>query len=103
MLLAPDEILGGLYGESLGAAFFGESMFARAPDASKAAKAARRRRLGPGLALRREDDAYEFLVADARTGGTTGAVRPGAITSPFSTTTICACRAHSINSCPPSP
>jgi len=31
------ELLGGLYGVSLGAAFFGESMFARAPDASKVA------------------------------------------------------------------
>ena len=30
-------LVGGLYGVSLGAAFFGESMFARAPDASKAA------------------------------------------------------------------
>src|SRR5262249_37568500 len=31
------ELQGGLYGVSLGAAFFGESMFARAPDASKVA------------------------------------------------------------------
>lgn len=31
------ELVGGLYGVSLGAAFFGESMFARAPDASKLA------------------------------------------------------------------
>lgn len=31
------ELVGGLYGLSLGAAFFGESMFARVPDASKAA------------------------------------------------------------------
>jgi leucyl/phenylalanyl-tRNA--protein transferase len=30
-------LVGGLYGVSLGAAFFGESMFAHAPDASKAA------------------------------------------------------------------
>lgn len=30
-------LVGGLYGVSLGAAFFGESMFAAAPDASKAA------------------------------------------------------------------
>jgi leucyl/phenylalanyl-tRNA--protein transferase len=30
-------LAGGLYGVSLGAVFFGESMFARAPDASKAA------------------------------------------------------------------
>jgi leucyl/phenylalanyl-tRNA--protein transferase len=34
------ELVGGLYGISLGAAFFGESMFARVPDASKAAFAA---------------------------------------------------------------
>ena len=32
-----DELVGGLYGVSLGAVFFGESMFARAPDASKIA------------------------------------------------------------------
>ncbi len=32
-----DELVGGLYGVSLGAAFFGESMFAEAPDASKVA------------------------------------------------------------------
>ncbi|MCG8422674.1 MAG: leucyl/phenylalanyl-tRNA--protein transferase [Proteobacteria bacterium] len=32
-----DELVGGLYGVSLGAAFFGESMFARADDASKIA------------------------------------------------------------------
>ena len=32
-----DELVGGLYGLSLGAAFFGESMFARAKDASKVA------------------------------------------------------------------
>lgn len=31
------ELVGGLYGVSLGAAFFGESMFAKAPDASKVA------------------------------------------------------------------
>ena len=31
------ELVGGLYGISLGAVFFGESMFARAPDASKVA------------------------------------------------------------------
>ncbi|HVK73530.1 MAG TPA: leucyl/phenylalanyl-tRNA--protein transferase [Kofleriaceae bacterium] len=33
-------LVGGLYGVSLGACFFGESMFARAPDASKIAFAA---------------------------------------------------------------
>jgi leucyl/phenylalanyl-tRNA--protein transferase len=32
-----DDLVGGLYGVSLGAIFFGESMFARAPDASKIA------------------------------------------------------------------
>jgi len=32
-----DELVGGLYGVSLGSAFFGESMFAREPDASKLA------------------------------------------------------------------
>lgn len=36
----PDTLAGGLYGVSLGAAFFGESMFAKAPDASKIAYAA---------------------------------------------------------------
>ncbi len=32
-----DELVGGLYGVSLGGAFFGESMFSRATDASKVA------------------------------------------------------------------
>ncbi|MBY9067151.1 leucyl/phenylalanyl-tRNA--protein transferase [Hyphomonas sp. WL0036] len=32
-----DQLVGGLYGVSLGGAFFGESMFSRAPDASKIA------------------------------------------------------------------
>jgi leucyl/phenylalanyl-tRNA---protein transferase len=32
-----DELVGGLYGVSLGSMYFGESMFARAPDASKIA------------------------------------------------------------------
>ncbi len=32
-----DQLVGGLYGVSLGAAFFGESMFHRAPNASKVA------------------------------------------------------------------
>ena len=32
-----ERLVGGLYGVSLGAAFFGESMFTRVPDASKAA------------------------------------------------------------------
>jgi len=34
---AGEELAGGLYGVSLGGAFFGESMFARRPDASKVA------------------------------------------------------------------
>jgi len=34
-----DELVGGLYGVSLGAAFFGESMFSRVDDASKVALA----------------------------------------------------------------
>jgi leucyl/phenylalanyl-tRNA--protein transferase len=45
-------LVGGLYGVSLGAAFFGESMFARAPDASKIAFVAAVRQLdawGVGL------------------------------------------------------
>jgi leucyl/phenylalanyl-tRNA--protein transferase len=39
------ELVGGLYGVSLGSAFFGESMFARVSDASKAAFAVLVRRL----------------------------------------------------------
>jgi len=39
------ELVGGLYGVSLGAAFFGESMFAKAPDASKIAFTASVRQL----------------------------------------------------------
>jgi leucyl/phenylalanyl-tRNA---protein transferase len=38
-------LVGGLYGVSLGAAFFGESMFAKAPDASKVAFVASVRQL----------------------------------------------------------
>jgi leucyl/phenylalanyl-tRNA--protein transferase len=34
---AGGELVGGLYGVSIGSVFFGESMFARAPDASKVA------------------------------------------------------------------
>jgi len=40
-----ETLAGGLYGVSLGAAFFGESMFARMPDASKIAFVALVRRL----------------------------------------------------------
>jgi leucyl/phenylalanyl-tRNA---protein transferase len=42
---ADGELKGGLYGVSLGAAFFGESMFAHAPDASKVAFASSVERL----------------------------------------------------------
>jgi leucyl/phenylalanyl-tRNA--protein transferase len=42
---AQGELVGGLYGVSLGGAFFGESMFARAPDASKIAFVATVRQL----------------------------------------------------------
>ena len=42
---ASGELQGGLYGVALGAIFFGESMFARAPDASKVALAALAQRL----------------------------------------------------------
>lgn len=42
---AQDELQGGLYGVSLGAAFFGESMFSRVPDASKVALATLAERL----------------------------------------------------------
>ncbi|HSK05644.1 MAG TPA: leucyl/phenylalanyl-tRNA--protein transferase [Kofleriaceae bacterium] len=40
-----ETLVGGLYGVSLGGAFFGESMFARAPDASKIAFVAAGRQL----------------------------------------------------------
>ena len=43
---APERLVGGLYGVSLGRAFFGESMFARESDASKIAFAALVRQLG---------------------------------------------------------
>jgi leucyl/phenylalanyl-tRNA--protein transferase len=47
-----DRLAGGLYGVSLGGAFFGESMFARVPDASKAAFVTLvRRLLAWGIAL----------------------------------------------------
>ncbi|MBN1495621.1 MAG: leucyl/phenylalanyl-tRNA--protein transferase, partial [Spirochaetes bacterium] len=41
-----DVLAGGLYGISLGRCFFGESMFTRAPNASKAAFITMVRRLG---------------------------------------------------------
>lgn len=43
-----DELVGGLYGVRLGAAFFGESMFSRATDASKVALVHLVRRLQAG-------------------------------------------------------
>jgi len=42
------ELVGGLYGVSLGAAFFGESMFSRTTDASKVALVHLVERLGAG-------------------------------------------------------
>jgi len=45
---ADDELVGGLYGLSLGAAFFGESMFHRVTDASKIALAHLVERLNAG-------------------------------------------------------
>jgi leucyl/phenylalanyl-tRNA--protein transferase len=45
---ADDRLVGGLYGVSLGAAFFGESMFSRARDASKVALVALVERLRAG-------------------------------------------------------
>lgn len=50
---ADGELVGGLYGVRIGAAFFGESMFSRVPDASKAALAhlVLRLRLGGFLLL----------------------------------------------------
>ncbi len=45
---ADQRLVGGLYGVSLGAAFFGESMFSRTPDASKVALVALVQRLQTG-------------------------------------------------------
>lgn len=45
---ADGDLVGGLYGVSLGAAFFGESMFSRATDASKVALVHLIARLRPG-------------------------------------------------------
>lgn len=53
------ELVGGVYGVSLGAAFFGESMFARVPDASKAAFAA--------LCVRAWDWDFQFIDAQVPT------------------------------------
>jgi len=50
------ELVGGCYGVSLGAAFFGESMFARANDASKVAFAT----------LVRQLEAWEFAFVDCQ-------------------------------------
>jgi leucyl/phenylalanyl-tRNA---protein transferase len=53
---ADGKVVGGLYGVSLGGAFYGESMFARAPDASKVAFAT----------LVRQLEAWGFLVIDCQ-------------------------------------
>jgi leucyl/phenylalanyl-tRNA--protein transferase len=53
------ELVGGLYGVSLGGAFFGESMFHRRTDASKVALV--------GLVQRLRERGYELLDAQART------------------------------------
>ena len=50
------QLVGGLYGVSLGAAFFGESMFARAPDASKLAF----------VALMQQLRAWDFQLVDCQ-------------------------------------
>jgi leucyl/phenylalanyl-tRNA--protein transferase len=51
-----DELAGGLYGLSLGTAFFGESMFARMPDASKLAF----------VALVRQLERWDFDLVDCQ-------------------------------------
>ncbi len=51
-----DELVGGLYGVSLGGMFFGESMFSRATDASKVAFVSLARRL----------EAMDFLLIDCQ-------------------------------------
>jgi leucyl/phenylalanyl-tRNA--protein transferase len=51
-----DELVGGLYGVALGRAFFGESMFSRATDASKVAF----------VALVRQLEAWNFGLVDCQ-------------------------------------
>ena len=51
------DLVGGLYGVSLGACFFGESMFTNAPDASKTAL----------VTLIRQLDAWGFVLFDCQT------------------------------------
>ena len=51
-----DDLVGGLYGVSLGAAFFGESMFSRATDGSKVACAG----------LVRQLEAWDFAFVDCQ-------------------------------------
>jgi leucyl/phenylalanyl-tRNA--protein transferase len=53
-----NELAGGLYGVSLGGAFFGESMFHRVPDASKVALVA--------LVERLRERGYELLDTQAQ-------------------------------------
>jgi leucyl/phenylalanyl-tRNA--protein transferase len=77
-----DELVGGLYGVSLGGAFFGESMFSRRTDASKIALAYLWERLCRGGyqlldtqfltghlerfgAIEIDRDTYQSLLADA--------------------------------------
>ena len=54
-----DQLVGGLYGVSLGAAFFGESMFHREPDASKVALV--------HLVQRMRERGFELLDSQATT------------------------------------
>ena len=89
---ADGELVGGLYGIRLGGAFFGESMFSRASDASKVALAhlVARLRVGgfmlldcqfltPHLAslgaIEIARDAYIGLLSAALSGASTGATR----------------------------
>jgi leucyl/phenylalanyl-tRNA--protein transferase len=50
------ELVGGLYGVALGGAFFAESMFTRAPDASKVAL----------VSLVRQLQTWEFRIIDCQ-------------------------------------
>lgn len=56
---AGDGLAGGLYGVSIGKCFFGESMFSKAPDASKAALV--------GLCRMLADEGYVFVDCQFRT------------------------------------
>ena len=65
------ELVGGLYGIAMGKAFFGESMFARRPNASKIALAALRGVLGAS--------SYDFIDCQVETEHL---IRMGAVTVP---------------------